>query len=1103
MKRMLINATQPEELRVALVDGQRLYDLDIESGAREQKKANIYRGKITRIEPSLEAAFVDFGADRHGFLPLKEISRDYFIKEPSSGRPSIKEVLKEGQELIVQVDKEERGNKGAALTTFISLAGRFLVLMPNNPKAGGISRRIEGEERSQLKEAMNHLTVPDRMGLIVRTAGIGRSAEELQWDLDYLVQVWESITSEAGKRSAPFLIYRESNVIIRAMRDYLRQDIGEVLIDSEAVHQEALAFIRQVMPSYQQKIKLYVDEVPLFSRFQIESQIETAYEREVKLPSGGSIVIDHTEALVSIDINSARATRGSDIEETALQTNLEAADEIARQLRLRDIGGLVVIDFIDMSPARNQREVENRMRDALKLDRARVQIGRISRFGLMEMSRQRLRPSLGETSGVVCPRCDGQGTIRDVRSISLSIMRLIEEEAMKERSAQIRAILPVPVATYLLNEKRAVLAEIERRQDVRVVLLPSPDMDTPHYDVQRLRDDHVEEEGTQKSSFELSTETEVGREPEPSFGKPVARAEAAVKTVIHHEPAPASLQQEEAPAKPAAAAKAPAQAKAPTPARATPPVAAEPQGGVLGRLVKGIAKLLGSDEEKPAERRETPAGTGQPQRKPARDGDQGERGGRSGNQRQRRQRSDDTRRSGAPQARQQESGGRGEPRQESSGGNADGRTGNRGSRGRGRQEAGRQDAGRQEESRQQTREPQKGRDDSRRQRPAEKSSPSQEKASPAAEARSEAPVDDGKPKRSRNNPRNRSRQHAIHPKAVEEQQRLQAEAAKADAADNAQQAEPKPEPQAAAPKAEPKPETKADAKPEAQADAPKAEPKPETKPEAKPEAQADAPKAEPKAEAKPAAQAEAPKAEPKAEAKPEPKAEAPKAEPKPETKPEAKPAAQAEAPKAEPKPETKADAKPEAQAEAPKAEPKPAAKPEPKAEAPKAEPKPETKPEAKPEAQADAPKAEPKPETKPDAKPEAQAEAPKAEPKPTAKPEPQAEAPKAEPKPETKADAKPEAQADAPKAEPKPETKADAKPEAQADAPKAEPKPETKPDAKPEPKAEAPKAAPKPDAKAETPAESRASRRRRRAHNDPREIRRREQEAKAQEGKKS
>uniref|UniRef100_UPI0035622CC8 ribonuclease E n=1 Tax=Halomonas sp. TaxID=1486246 RepID=UPI0035622CC8 len=586
MKRMLINATQPEELRVALVDGQRLFDLDIESGAREQKKANIYRGKITRVEPSLEAAFVDFDADRHGFLPLKEISRDYFLKE-TSGRPSIKEVLKEGQEVIVQVDKEERGNKGAALTTFISLAGRFLVLMPNNPKAGGISRRIEGDERNQLKDAIGMLTVPDKMGLIVRTAGIGRSPEELQWDLDYLVQVWESITSEAGKRPAPFLIYRESNVIIRAMRDYLRQDIGEVLIDSEVVHQEALTFIRQVMPSYQQKINLYVDEVPLFSRFQIESQIETAYEREVNLPSGGSIVIDHTEALVSIDINSARATRGSDIEETALQTNSEAADEIARQLRLRDIGGLVVIDFIDMSPARNQREVENRMRDALKLDRARVQIGRISRFGLMEMSRQRLRPSLGETSGVVCPRCDGQGTIRDVRSISLSIMRLIEEEAMKERSAQIRAILPVPVATYLLNEKRTVLAEIERRQGVRVVMLPNPDMDTPHYDVQRLRNDHVDEEDGITSSHEMPVDTEIGKEPEAAFGKPVQRAEAAVKTVIHNEPAPASLQQEEVPAVP--------QNKAASP-RPSPPQLPVPQTGVLGRLVKGLSKLLGSEE---------------------------------------------------------------------------------------------------------------------------------------------------------------------------------------------------------------------------------------------------------------------------------------------------------------------------------------------------------------------------------------------------------------------------------------------------------------------------------------------------------------------------
>ncbi|MDI4660509.1 MULTISPECIES: ribonuclease E [Cobetia] len=549
MKRMLINATQPEELRVALVDGQRLYDLDIESGAREQKKANIYRGKITRIEPSLEACFVDFGAERHGFLPLKEISREYFSKDPGQGRPNIREVLKEGQEVIVQVDKEERGNKGAALTTFISLAGRFLVLMPNNPRAGGISRRIEGEERAQLKEAMNSLTLPDKMGVIVRTAGIGKSAEELQWDLDYLAQVWDAVTKAASSRPAPFLIYRESNVIIRAMRDYLRNDIGEVLIDSPEVQEEALSFVRQVMPSYQQKIKLYEDDVPLFSRFQIESQIETAYQREVKLPSGGAIVIDHTEALVSIDINSARATRGSDIEETALQTNLEASDEIARQLRLRDIGGLVVIDFIDMTPARNQREVENRVRDALKIDRARVQIGRISRFGLMEMSRQRLRPSLGETSGVVCPRCDGQGTIRDVRSMALSIMRLIEEEAMKERSSQIRAILPVPVATYLLNEKRATLFDIERRQGVNVVLLPNPELDTPHYEVVRLRDDHVDEDGADKSSFELSVETEVGKEPDPNFDKPPARTEAAVKSVSHTTPAPVA-----APEAPAAVA---------------------------------------------------------------------------------------------------------------------------------------------------------------------------------------------------------------------------------------------------------------------------------------------------------------------------------------------------------------------------------------------------------------------------------------------------------------------------------------------------------------------------------------------------------------------
>ena len=499
---MLINATHSEELRVALVDGQRMFDLDIESGAREQKKANIYRGRITRVEPSLEAAFVDYGSERHGFLPLKEISREYFKDQSQSSRSSIRELVKEGQEIVVQVDKEERGNKGAALTTFISLAGRYLVLMPNNPRAGGISRRIEGEERSQLRDVMNQLTVPAESGVIVRTAGIGRSAEDIQWDLDYLQQLWDSITVASDKHPAPFLIYQESNVIIRAMRDYLRPDIGEVLIDEPKVYQDVLTFVQQVMPSYENKIKLYDQETPLFNRFQIESQIETAFQREVTLPSGGAIVIDPTEALVSIDINSARATKGSDIEETALNTNLEAAEEIARQLRLRDMGGLVVIDFIDMGPMRNQRAVENKLRDSLKLDRARVQVGRISRFGLMEMSRQRLRPSLGETSGIVCPRCSGQGSIRDVASLALSIIRLINEEASKDRSAEIRVVLPVNMATYLLNEKRAEILEVEKTAGVRIVIIPNPQMDTPHFEVSRLRDDHEAAQASE-TSYEI------------------------------------------------------------------------------------------------------------------------------------------------------------------------------------------------------------------------------------------------------------------------------------------------------------------------------------------------------------------------------------------------------------------------------------------------------------------------------------------------------------------------------------------------------------------------------------------------------------------------
>lgn len=492
MKRMLINATQKEELRVALVDGQRLFDLDIESPGHEQKKANIYKGKITRVEPSLEAAFVDYGAERHGFLPLKEISREYFPEGYAfQGRPNIKDIIQEGQEVIVQVSKEERGNKGAALTTFISLAGSYLVLMPNNPRAGGISRRIEGEERLELKEALDSLDVPDDVGLIVRTAGVGKSPEELQWDLKVLLHHWEAIKKAAGSRPAPFLIHQESDVIVRAIRDYLRRDIGEILIDSKKVFEKAKNHIRLVRPDFINRVRLYEGEVPLFSHYQIESQIESAFQREVRLPSGGSIVIDVTEALTAIDINSARATRGGDIEETALNTNLEAADEIARQLRLRDLGGLVVIDFIDMTPVRNQREVENRIREATRQDRARIQFGRISRFGLLEMSRQRLSPSLSEASSHICPRCQGTGKVRDNESIALSILRLVEEEAIKDNSAQIHSIVPVQIATYLLNEKRKAISDIEKRHDVQVIVVPNESMETPHFNVYRLRKDEI------------------------------------------------------------------------------------------------------------------------------------------------------------------------------------------------------------------------------------------------------------------------------------------------------------------------------------------------------------------------------------------------------------------------------------------------------------------------------------------------------------------------------------------------------------------------------------------------------------------------------------
>ena len=537
MKRMLINATQREELRVAIVDGQNLYDLDIEIPSKEQKKANIYKGRITRVEPSLEACFVEYGADRHGFLPLKEIARQYFSAGVDHNKASIRELLREGQDIVVQVEKEERGNKGAALTTFISLAGRYMVLMPNNPRAGGVSRRIEGEDRANLKEVMDDLKCPDDMGLIIRTAGMGRDAEELQWDLDYLLQLWKAISEAAQSRPAPFLIYQESKLIIRALRDYLRNDIGEILIDHEELYNDARDFVQQVMPNNLRKLKLYKDTTPLFSRFQIETQIENAFERQVRLPSGGSIVIDQTEALTAIDINSAKSTKGGDIEETAFNTNREAAIEISRQLRIRDMGGLIVIDFIDMDSPKHQRDVEETLKEALKHDRARVQLGRISRFGLMEMSRQRLRPSLGESTQIVCPRCDGHGRIRSVESLALSALRLVEEHAMKENTGQVLVQAPAAVANFLLNEKRRHLAEIEQRHDVAVIVVADEKLETPHLELTRIRAADAVEGAHAKPSYERLTP--VVTTPVPQLAQPSAEPERpAVAGVRPASPAP-------------------------------------------------------------------------------------------------------------------------------------------------------------------------------------------------------------------------------------------------------------------------------------------------------------------------------------------------------------------------------------------------------------------------------------------------------------------------------------------------------------------------------------------------------------------------------------
>jgi len=565
MKRMLINATQREELRVAIVDGQTLYDLDIEIPSREQKKANIYKGRITRVEASLEACFVDYGAERHGFLPLKEVSREYFTAGLDPNKANIRDLIREGQEIVVQVEKEERGNKGAALTTFISLAGRYMVLMPNNPKAGGVSRRIEGEDRQALKEALDHLTVPDDVGLIVRTAGMGRDAEELQWDLDYLLQLWKAISNAASAQKSPFLIYQESKLFIRALRDYLRNDIGEILIDEESLYNDAREFVQQVMPNAMRKLKLYKDDTPLFSRYQIETQIESAFERQVRLPSGGSIVIDQTEALTAIDINSSKATKGSDIEETAFNTNCEAAVEIARQLRIRDAGGLIVIDFIDMDSPKHQREVEERLKDALKLDRARVQIGRISRFGLLEMSRQRLRPSLGEATQIVCPRCEGHGHIRGVESLALSTLRLIEEHAMKDNTGQVLVQAPPAVANFMLNEKRASVVEIELRNKVHVVIVADDKLETPHIEIQRTREADMGEHS--KPSYERLTAVE--ETAIPKMGQALGSGEQpAVSGIVPASPAPL---REEVASSPVVAIP-----------KATPAAAPAQSGGLMG-----------------------------------------------------------------------------------------------------------------------------------------------------------------------------------------------------------------------------------------------------------------------------------------------------------------------------------------------------------------------------------------------------------------------------------------------------------------------------------------------------------------------------------------
>ncbi|MEQ5834462.1 ribonuclease E [Marinobacter sp. NFXS9] len=1051
MKRMLINATHPEELRVALVDGQRLFDLDIEASNREQKKSNIYKGKITRIEPSLEAAFVDFGAERHGFLPLKEISKEYFKKSPKDieGKINIKDVLNEGQEVIIQVDKEERGNKGAALTTFISLAGRYLVLMPNNPRAGGISRRIEGEERSQLKEAMNGVEVPRNMGVIVRTAGIGRSSEELQWDLNYLTQIWQAITDASSSRQAPFLIHQESNVIIRAVRDYLRQDIGEVLIDSEVVYEDVLSFVQAVMPSFENKIKIYKDEIPLFSRYQIEGQIETAFQREVKLPSGGSIVIDPTEALVSIDINSSRATKGHDIEETALQTNLEAAEEIARQLRLRDIGGLIVIDFIDMTPAKHQREVEQKVREALELDRARVQVGKISRFGLLEMSRQRLRPSLGETRSEVCPRCDGQGTIRGIESLALSIMRLIFEEAAKDKTGEVRAILPVPVATFLLNEKRKQLADIEAREDVNVLVVPNPHLDTPHFEILRVREDEISavERGT---SYQIAEEYKEDETQETQIAREQpAREEAAVKGIR------------------------PAAAPAPKAAEAQP--TSEQDEGLFKRLSRKLSAFFSdepveqtesrdkNEQRNPSQRRD---GGGRQDRRKARVArdDSGNRDDNrnAGNRRQgesnRRQNQDDgggNRRSKGRRNSDQQPSNKGQ--QQNQGGNKSG--------GNNKRKDNRQD----DKRGQKDQAPQKEQKDQKDQK-------EQDRSAQGGKQQQSSRSGDEKRRRPRR-PRNRDGSPVEQDKRQSEERKAnKPQAADKPAADKPAQAQqgngkgaeqPKATDQGKAPE-----QRKPDAQPQA-AEQPKADAASSAETAGKPTESA------PKAESKPAKQDEksspAPADASKPEAAQDKKSEQPEAK-----KDQSQPAADN---KAETKPaETKGE-KTEHKADKPKPAAKPEAAKDDKPGAP-AKPAAEKAPEAK---------TEPAERPAKDGDKPAEAVAPKVEPQ-KAPEKPKADAPteKAEAKPEPAEKTAPTKEA-AEKAEPAQEKPSSAD---HSDSAKASPESAVKAPQKAQPEPE--KAAPAASGDKGEPALAPSGR----AYNDPREVRKRQLAAKKEAGKK-